>query len=129
MKVGEYRRGRVAEVFESDDGLVRNVLVQRYRHDRRRQVDIYSGEGQVLTKMAIQSLVLLLPVEEQGAAMEDTVTESDAQVTRDEARVTVDPIYPLNVSAAANTTQRGQGEADQANTEAFGIADIVEIDC
>ena len=63
---GEYHRGIVKEVFESKDGLVRNVIVQRYRHDKRRQVDVYKGEGQVLTKFAVQSLILLLPVEEQA---------------------------------------------------------------
>ena len=39
-----------------------------YRHDRRRQVDTYGGEGQVKIKMAVQRVIILLPVEEQEAA-------------------------------------------------------------
>lgn len=62
---GEYKRGLVLEVMEDKDGLVRNAIVQLYRHDARRKVDCYNGEGQAKVKMAIQRLVVLLPVEEQ----------------------------------------------------------------
>ena len=80
---GEYRRGKVVEVLPSKDGLVRNIIVQRYIHDKRRQVDIYKGKGQSLVKMAVQSLVILLPVEEQVQLREDTGDLSDGQVTRE----------------------------------------------
>ena len=68
LTCGEYKRGRIVDAIEDEDGLVRNVVVQTYRHDRRRQVDTYGGEGQVKIKMAVQRVIILLPVEEQEAA-------------------------------------------------------------
>ena len=62
---GDYKRGKVDEVFVDDDGLVRTALVQCYKPDSRRDVAQYKGEGQVKTRVAVQRLVVLLPVEEQ----------------------------------------------------------------
>ena len=61
---GEYRRGKVVEVIVEDDGHVRTVFVQYYKHDARRQVDRYVGEGMAKVRYAVQRLVVLLTVEE-----------------------------------------------------------------
>ena len=72
VAVGEYKRGMIVEVIEDADGLVRNVMVKLYKHDRRRQVDSYHGEGHVVVRMAIQRVIILLAVEEQLVDEEDT---------------------------------------------------------
>ena len=63
---GDYRRGRVTRADPDKDGKVRTVHVQMYRPDARRKVDHYQGEGHVQVRLAVQRLVVLVPVEEQG---------------------------------------------------------------
>ena len=62
---GDYRRGVVTQVFPDSDGKVRTVLVQYYKHDVRRPTAQYKGEGQVQVRLAVQRLIILLPVEER----------------------------------------------------------------
>ena len=62
---GDYRRGRVVSVLPSKDGKVRTVRVRLYKPDSRRDVHVYSGEGHVEVTLAVQRLVVLLPIEEQ----------------------------------------------------------------
>ena len=62
---GDYRRGRVLETYPDKDGHVRTALVRLYKSDVRRHSQSYSGEGQVAVRMAVQRLVVLLPVEDQ----------------------------------------------------------------
>ena len=62
---GDFRRGKVTQADPDHDGLVRTVIVQMYRPDSRRPVAHYQGEGHVQVRLAVQRLVILVPVEEQ----------------------------------------------------------------
>ena len=76
---GDYRRGRVIEAKPDQDGLVRTVKVQVYRPDSRRPVQHYHGEGHVQVRLAVQRLVVLVPIEEQGNL------DTNQEVGRDDA--------------------------------------------
>ena len=61
---GDYKRGRVVETLRDDDNRVRTVYVQVYRGDSRREAKVYQGEGQTKVRMAVQRLIVLMPIEE-----------------------------------------------------------------
>ena len=70
LNPGDYKRGIVKEVLVDDDGRVRTAMVQCYRPDSRRSPTVYKGEGQVTVRLAVQRLVVLLPVEERDLPKE-----------------------------------------------------------
>ena len=76
-KSGEYRLGRVVVVEKDDDMLVRTCIV-RYslvQHIYGKDRDKYSGVTAKYIRLAIQRLVLILPVEEQQSIPEISDTE------------------------------------------------------
>ena len=73
-----------------------------------------------MVKMAVQSLVILLPVEEQDQFREDNGDLSDGQVTR-VARV---PLDTQNLETDIDFVETKANHVD----EPHGVADIIEIE-
>ena len=81
-KSGEYKLGRVIKVEVDVDGLVRTCIV-RYsliQHLAEKEKMVYKGVTKKYIRVAIQRLVLILPVEEQvdlKAVGADEVAEAE----------------------------------------------------
>ena len=62
---GEYRLGRVTQVFPSADGSVRRARVSYKRYKVGEKLREYRGASDVDVERSVQKLVLLVPVEDQ----------------------------------------------------------------
>ena len=62
---GEYRLGRVTQVFPSADGMVRRARVLYKRYKVGEKLREYRGASDVEVERSVQKLALLVPVEDQ----------------------------------------------------------------
>ena len=82
-KSGEYKLGRIVKIEVDADGLVRTCIV-RYsliQHLTEKEKLIYKGVTKKYIRVAIQRLVLILPVEEQ---MDIEAVDSDEEAMAEE---------------------------------------------
>ena len=127
FSAGDYRRGRIVDTFPDDQGHVRTVLVQLYRPDNRRQPDAYTGEGQVNVRMAIQRLVVLIPVEEQTVHGEPGGGEPQGN---QDALFCIRHELPDHVKHDihhADVCHGALANVEHVQAESFGVADVVEL--
>ena len=99
-KSGEYKLGRIIKIEVDADGLVRTCIV-RYslvQHLTEREKLIYKGVTKKYIRVAIQRLVLILPVEEQSNI---DVVDADEEARAEElvgAKEDEEKKQPMNVN-------------------------------
>ena len=132
-KSGEYRLGRVVVVEVDDDELVRTCIV-RYslvQHIYGKERDKYTGVTAKYIRLAIQRLVLILPVEEQQSIPE--ISEEEVEKAKEACGVleekTDTPAIVVEVHTDGHSVRvqsnmvvsmlRQKGEFDQAMMKCF----------
>ena len=62
---GQWKLGKVSEVFPGEDGIVRKVHVTYKNPKQGESAYIYNGRGYITIERSVNRLVLLLPVDEK----------------------------------------------------------------